>query len=411
MKHLLALLALLFAIAAHAEESLQDALHRYADQAQWTKRHELPTLTRADLIRSIELARAYFLNQQKPEGNFVYALDLLEGDVGGKDNSIRQSGALWALACLCRDRFNEPTRRAVFLGIDFHARTVKDLPTAGLKCTVYPGFKDISTGAVALQALAILEFLRGQEPYMDDQVKSNFRQFLDLLIRYLQNMEQPDGSWARGYAVSTGVRDLESSPYYDGEALLCYVKAARYMGYSQLLPRIRAAIPRLLQKYTIQCWEKTFDDAPTKGFYQWASMAFAEYLEAGWKEHASLIHDATLALAWWMIYENDIEHRVGNTGYALEGLVGAWQVATLSGEKEIAEQLKSVILRVLTNLMPLQYKGPYMKYNPLLSSLPKVPDNAIGGIVSSRQDSIVRIDIHQHQTHAMLMVLQYMMPK
>lgn len=67
--------------------------------------------------------------------------------------------------------------------------------------------------------------------------------------------------------------------------------------------------------------------------------------------------------------------------------------------------LQETAERITNQLITLQYGGPYQDFNPLLKSLRRVQPESFGGISASRDSAIVRIDVHQHQTHAMLMLL------
>lgn len=379
-------------------------LRPYAARDYWQTQPSPPPLTRTALVHSLEAARAYYLNQQKSDGSFIYGKDMASDEVYEDDNQVRQAGALWGLASLNRDRGNEPTRRGVVLGLDFFARCMTVLPT-GESTVVYPGEENIKTGTVALYCLSLIEFLRGQEASLPKELKDRYRTYLDLNITYLQSMEMPDGSWARSYDAPSGFRETVASPYYDGETLLAYCKAARYLGRTDLAPRIEFALPRLIAKYTVVCWRPGGDTNLTKGFYQWGCMASAEYMEAGWTTHAELAADAALAMSWWLLYDNQLEYRQGNTAYAVEGLVGAWRAARVRGDKESMTVLRETSERIINQLITLQYGGPYKDFNPLLKSLPRVKPESFGGISASRDSAVVRIDVHQHQTHAMLMIL------
>ncbi len=398
---------LMLAMFGYGDDDLKrlgDLLRPYAAQDYWQTQPAPPPLTRTVLVRSIEAARAYYLNQQKSDGSFIYGKDMASDEVYEDDNQVRQAGALWGLASLNRDRGNEPTRRGVILGLDFFARCMTVLPT-GESTVVYPGEENIKTGTVALYCLSLIEFLRGQGISLPKEVKDRYQTYLDLNITYLQSMEMPDGSWARSYDAPSGFRETIASPYYDGEALLAYCKAARYLGRTDLLPRIEYALPRLLAKYTVVCWRPGGDTKLTKGFYQWGCMASAEYLEAGWTTHADLAADAALAMSWWLLYDNQLEYRQGNTAYAVEGLVGAWRVAKVRKDTKSMAVLQETAERITNQLITLQYGGPYQDFNPLLKSLRRVQPESFGGISASRDSAVVRIDVQQHQTHAMLMIL------
>ena len=391
------------------EETTKE-LQPYTLMDAWQHEIQTPPLTREILMQSLEAARAYYLNQQKTDGNFKYLLDLSDGKTSDDDNQVRQAGAIWGLYCLNRDFFNEPTRRALLLGFDFFIRNIKTLPT-GETVIVYPGEKNLNSGTVALFCLALTDFLAGQDKYLDQNTKDKYRRILFTHLQFLRTMELDDGSWSRAYELSSGIRKPVPSSYYDGEALLAYCKAARLYNRKDLIRRINFALPRLIHRYTVQTWQPDGDQDLTKGFYQWGSMAFAEYVEAGWEPHAKLAADAAMALAWWQIDENQLEAKKANVAYAVEGLAATWRIARMTKREAEEKRLKSVIDNIMGKLILCQYKGPFMQYNPYLMSLKNVVPEAYGGITAAQNSPFVRIDNVQHQVHATLLMLEYLYPE
>ena len=394
---------------ASLEETTKE-LQPYTLMDAWQHEIQTPPLTREILMQSLEAARAYYLNQQKTDGNFKYLLDLSDGKTSDDDNQVRQAGAIWGLSCLNRDFFNEPTRRSILLGFDFFIQNLKTLPT-GETVIVYPGEKNLNSGTVALFCLALTDFLAGQDKYLDQNTKDKYRRILFTHLQFLRTMELDDGSWSRAYELSSGIRKPVPSSYYDGEALLAYCKAARLYNRKDLIRRINFALPRLIHRYTVQTWQPDGDQDLTKGFYQWGSMAFAEYVEAGWEPHAKLAADAAMALAWWQIDENQLEAKKANVAYAVEGLAATWRIARMTKREAEEKQLKSVIDNIMGKLILCQYKGPFMQYNPYLMSLKNVVPEAYGGITAAQNSPFVRIDNVQHQVHATLLMLEYLYPE
>ncbi|MFA6931315.1 MAG: hypothetical protein WCT05_13400 [Lentisphaeria bacterium] len=381
-------------------------LKKYSQPEYWLSLDIAPVITREHLITAIEATRVYYLNQQFKEGNFLYAMDLSSGQYYEDDNQVRQAGALWGLSCLNRDRFTENTRRALLAGIDFFDRNRKKLPTGEMILT-YPTEDVLKTGTVALFCLSLIEFLIGQQEFLPVEVQQRYQDLLDQQLAYLQSMELADGSWVSQYDLPSGYREKVGSPYYDGEALLAYCRAARYLKRDKLLPRLRSAVPLLLEKYTVKCWEPGGDSDDTKGFYQWGSLACAEIVEAGW-ENSDIAAETTLAMAWWQIHENKLEARGGNTAYALEGLIAAWRIAKVHDDQKNMQRIRPVIERCLGRLMVWQVGGPFLKQNSYLTHLPRIHPKAYGGIPSSLNSNIIRIDNVQHQLHAMLLALKYL---
>ena len=391
-------------------EDTTKELQPYTLMDAWQHEIQTPPLTREILMQSLEAARAYYLNQQKTDGNFKYLLDISDGKTSDDDNQVRQAGAIWGLSCLNRDFFNEPTRRALLLGFDFFIQNIKTLPT-GETVIVYPGEKNLNSGTVALFCLALTDFLAGQDKYLDQNTKDKYRRILFTHLNFLRTMELDDGSWSRAYELSSGIRKPISSSYYDGESLLAYCKAARLYNRKDLIRRINFALPRLIHRYTVQTWRPDGDQDLTKGFYQWGCMAFAEYVEAGWEPHAKLAADAAMALAWWQIDENQLEAKKANVAYAVEGLAATWRIAKMTKRQEEEKRLKSVIDNIMGKLILCQYKGPFMQYNPYLMSLKNVVPEAYGGITAAPSSPCVRIDNVQHQVHATLLMLEHLYPE
>lgn len=403
-KKFLPLLLMLTVLASFAEE-LPAELRKYAGQEYWQTLDDAPAISKDILLTSIEAARAYYLNHQLKEGNFLYAFDVVSNQQFSDDNQVRQAGALWGLSCLNRDRFTENTRRAVLASLEFFIANRKKLPDGQLVIT-YPGEDVLKTGTVALFCLAITEFLLGQEKFLPPEVKDKYETILLEHLQYLQSMELPDGSWAHVYDLPSGYRDPIGKSYYDGEALLAYCKAVRYLRREELLPRIQFAVPKLIHRYLLDCWKPGGDPEESKGFSQWGAMAFAECVEAKWEKTAGAA-EAAMALAWWQIYSNKLEARGGNTAYAIEGLIASWRVAKCQQDQKSMALLRAVSERCLGRLMLCQIGGPFHTRNEFFNSLPRIQPRAFGGITAAANSGAIRIDNVQHQLHAMLLAVKY----
>ncbi|MDX9982175.1 MAG: hypothetical protein RBU25_19300, partial [Lentisphaeria bacterium] len=364
-------------------------------------------LERRLLADSLEKARIYYLAQQTDLGNFVYSQDVFKNESSNDDNQVRQAGALWGLACLNRDRPTPVTARAVIRGLQFFIDNSRPLGFGRIG-PVYPGEDEIKTGTVALITLSFVELWRGEEAYLTRMGRGLCAAWLDNYLSYLSGMEMDNGSWGRAYWISRNEREPASSPYYDGEALLAYCRAARYGDHGDLIPKIEKIAPLLAQRYTVEAWRINPDSEDTKGFFQWGCMAFLEYVEAGWKD-ADVMGDACLALAWWQIHRRNVEAREANTAYAVEGLLAAYRVAEIRQDKEAMALIRSTVERMLVQQISTQVGGPLEKLNFLLSTRPYRPE-CVGGIMYAPWIGQIRIDVVQHQVHAMLMALQYLYP-
>lgn len=384
------------------------AIRKRAAESYWRERNALPPLSRKMLVDSIELARAYYLNHQLPEGNFAYGQNVTDNTADDDDSQVRQAGALWGLTSLDRDRHTDATRQAAVRGLDYFFRVSKPLPL-GRVAPVYPKSDEISTGAVALLSLAIVEMCRGQKDYLTPAGRGLYESWFDTYLRYLQHFELDDGGWGQRYVISLNKRDAEGSSYYNGEALLLYCKAARYMGRKELIPKIERIAPLLAERYTVKAWETDPRSDDTKGFGHWGCLSFAECVEAGW-QGADTLGDAALAIAWWLLHEHDVESRPGSTGYAVEGLLGAYRVARVRGDAAAMQSLRAAAERILVRQIRCQIGGPLQDQNLFLARA-RIHPKFIGGIMSTEDSGYVRIDTVQHQLHAMLMALELFFPE
>lgn len=401
-------------------------LNHYAERENWLKSHQapLPTLTREALEEAIDAAGMYLVNQQTSQGNFRYAYDFISEEEDDSDNQVRQAGALWGICNLNRYRFTEDTRRCAILGLDFFLRGQRGLPDADVITTTYQGQPVIRTGTVALFCLSLMDFLEGQERYLTEKQQEPFLRALENNLKFLQFQELPSGSWREEYELG-GMRLPEDiapvSSYFDGESLLACMTAALFYQARPALQepydlkaRCRFSLEALMKKYVIEAFALDGNAEETRGFYQWGVMACLQ----AWRlfpEDATardIAWKGALSLSWWQLYAHRLESRQGNTAFAVEGLVAAAEVARLAGDSEQSKLLGETAERILTRLMTWQVGGPFMDVNPFLAARRNsLPQKAFGGITSTQDTGYIRIDVVQHQLHAMLMVAEYLFPE
>jgi UDP-N-acetylmuramoyl-tripeptide--D-alanyl-D-alanine ligase len=390
-------------------EGTAGALEYLAHEPNWPREFVFEPVTRKDLVEGIEAARAYYLNHQRPDGTFDYEYDVLRLQILEGDNQVRQAGALWGLAALCRERPTQATMNAVVRGLDAFFRLSAPLPGVGI-APVYPENATVQTGTVALVCLAIIDFARGHTENMTVAGRGLYDTWLSQYLTYLQELELANGSWSESVGVEDGKPSDQSSPYFDGECLLVYCRAARYMGRDDLIPRIERIAPLLLRRYTVDSWQREKDPESTKGFFQWGCMAFREYAEAGWAD-APLFENAAMAMAWWMIHEHGVEERTRNTSYALEGLLCAHAIAGRKGDAPARDSVGEVCRNLLSRLGSWQIGIRMSRRNPHMATLNRKDARIHGGVLDRADGGTVRIDNVQHQLHAYLLALEELVPE
>ena len=162
--------------------------------------------------------------------------------------------------------------------------------------------------------------------------------------------------------------------------------------------------------YTADQWPDDPDSKKTKGFFQWSCMAFWEYQDAGWKD-AEIFGDYVISLAWWMIHTHRTLKRTRNTGYAYEGIIQAYRLAKARNNRAALNDLAFTIDRGLYKLTTWQVGGPLQARNRFLRANSTTDPLAVGGVMNHRKEAPLRIDVAQHQMHAVTLALEYVYVK
>jgi hypothetical protein len=359
-------------------------------------------LTRDILDRSLALGRQFLLTSQLPSGLFRYHVNFLTGEVLPEQSPIRQAGALWGIALIHQDQPSAETRTAVLRGLAFfsdHSQLTPD----GRRFVRFPGDGDGDSGAVALVALSLIDFLRA-EPADQHTLP---RKQIDEYLLFLLSLERPDHRFYRKYLLSTGEGWGQASPYFDGEILLACVKAARLLQREDLQPRILRAADASYAACASQAVQRHRDDPDTKGYFQWACLAFAELHASHWPRTEPYAQRA-IDLAHWMIDVHKPLERPGNTAYAYEGIITAYSLARDIGDVRAQEKFGRVIDEGLSKLITWQVGGTYA--NAYLRDNPHFDPPCLGGVLGAANKPWLRIDTTQHQMHAVILARRYLWP-
>jgi UDP-N-acetylmuramoyl-tripeptide--D-alanyl-D-alanine ligase len=221
----------------------------------------------------------------------------------------------------------------------------------------------------------------------------------------LLSLRQADGRFHGRYSAESGRGDGEPSPYSDGETLLALAKAAGRLARDDLRPVVLESAEAMHRVYVVEARRADPDSPLTKGFYQWGTMAYFELYEAGWADTERYARRA-IELAHWMIDVHRTLSRPRNTAYAHEGLISAWELARRIGDGRSQEKIGRVIEEGLCKLTSWQVGGP----NPceFLRRHPTADPQKVGGVMGGQDDPWLRIDVTQHQMHAVILARRYM---
>jgi len=358
-------------------------------------------LTREILDRSLDLGRRFLLNRQRPDGRFVYEYDFLKRRVRRGDSPVRQAGTLWGLALIHLDRPSRETAAAVEKGLAFFERHSRTTPSGG-RYVVYPGTSHGRTGTVALLALTLVDYLRADWTVAR---RRHHEERLGEVLHFLLSLRDEEGQFHARYDLKTGEGQGDPSPYFDGEALLALIRAAKYAGYTSLRDVILESAEAMYRRNVRLPLVTDPDSDTTKGFYQWGTLAWYELITAGWEGTAEYAPRA-IRLAYWMIDEHRTLERRRNTAYAHEGLACAWELARLTGDAAAMKKIRGVIEEGLLKLTTWQVGGPAP--NAFLRDHPTDDPRAAGGVMNGADDPVLRIDVTQHQMHAVILVRRFL---
>jgi UDP-N-acetylmuramoyl-tripeptide--D-alanyl-D-alanine ligase len=355
-------------------------------------------LTDEILSESFTQGRSFLLANQKEAGNFNYEYDFIDQKLNEQVSPVRQAGALWGMALVHQAYPSDETNQSILKGIQFYANNSIEIDSTK-RLIQYPKTFKGSTGTMALSCLAIIDFLRAEE---DCKYEEELRSLLDSYIQYVLTLRMENGQFHSKYAYYDGSGVGKPSPYFDGETLLMLCKAAKYMGYDSLQPLILESAENMYQKNVVEARQEVEDSDITKGFYQWGSMAFFEIFDAGWDDKYS---DRVIDLAYWMIDTHKTLYRFKNTAYAHEGMIHAWEIARWTGNLEAQKKIGKVIDKGLYKLTSWQINGPNENLYLLLQN--NEDPLANGGIMNYCCDTALRIDVTQHQMHAVHLARKY----
>ncbi|MCU0683660.1 MAG: hypothetical protein MUF34_15700, partial [Polyangiaceae bacterium] len=362
-------------------------------------------LRRPLLEESIRLGTEFLLAQQQPAGNFTYEYDWVKRETRPGDSQVRQAGAVWGLALLYQYRPDARIALALDRAFAFFTKHARKGPK-GL-FPGYPGDAGGELGTLALLTLAHVDFLRAAKGPVPENLLAPHRERLDGLVRALLSLRTPEGLFRSHFDPASGAASGEPNPYGDGESLLALAKLARYLGRDDLRPVLAGSAEAALAQHVRAARERDRDSDETKGFYQWGSMAFHELATGPWPEFARY-GDAVIDLADWMLDVHHVLEKTRNTGYAFEGILHAFDLATRRGDGARAERYRCVAQQGLERLTGWQVGGPLP--NDYVRKHGPPEDKARGGVQNERADPLLRIDVTQHQMHAVALALKWLYP-
>ena len=319
-------------------------------------------------------------------------------------SQVRQAGALWGLSLIYHHSPDAELARALQKGIEFFERN-SNQSTDGKKWITFPEDMSGKTGTVALYALSLIDALRRPE-FLGHDLRESIESNLDKYLAFLVSLRTDEGLFHKSYTYDKGKGFGSSpSPYFDGETLLALTKAAKYLGKRELIPVILASADAMYITHVDNALRVDPDSNKTKGFFQWGIMSFFELATSDWKD-TKAYGDKAIDLANWMIDVHCTLSRSKNTAYAYEGIILARELARQNNDFFHVNKFSCVTDKGLRRLTSWQVGGP-MQNSYLKNRRYSMDERAMGGVMNSRRDKNLRIDVTQHQMHAVILALRY----
>ena len=384
-------------------------LDGYYENLKWKSYDREMKLNKEILTQSFNEGNKYLLNNQKPEGNFNYQYNFVTKELDNDDNQVRQAGAVWGLSLNFQYRQDPEVKAALDKSLKFFFSNTEIGLSEDSLFINYPGQYASQTGTVALISLAIIEYLRTEKAgniTLDEAYKQELMNYLKGYIEHLKDMQFPNKRFSQFILMPSKTKYPKSSPYFDGETLLCFVKAAKYLGFTELIPIIEETSIQLAKYYTMDQLKTEPDPNLTKAFFQWSCMAFWEYQDAKWANY-KLYRKYVVSMGWWMIHAHHTLRRTRNTGYAYEGIIHAYLIAKEDGNKKALNDFENTIDIANYKLLSWQVNGPLSSANKFLRYY-KIDDKlANGGFMNHKREPLLRVDVTQHQMHAIILALRH----
>ena len=357
-----------------------------------------PTLTKANLEESLTLGSQFLVNNQTSLGNFNYSYNFVSKELSADDNQVRQAGAVWGLALLYAHSPSQEVEDALFKALDFYG--TNPIPS-------YLDDDKGSTGSLALLCLSLLDALSVDSTPRREELEAQLKVWLETL----KKIQNEDLEFYGKYDYTTGEGKASSSPYSDGEALLALSKAANYFASDTYFELADQALDAMWQDHVVDAQKETLDSDETKGFYQWVTMSLYEldkYQSSKGEVDTKYVEKA-VELANWMVDTHKILDRTRNTAYAFEGLIATYKLAELHNQDgDYDSELDKLFQVIDTGLFKLTtWQVGHTLQNEYLETNAQNDALALGGIVNAADEADLRIDVTQHQMHAVIMTLEW----
>ncbi len=360
--------------------------------------NQKPTVTRSNLNHCLELAKAWLLQNLKPDGRFVYLYNPSNGTYSEKNNMIRQLMASRVLAQMSQNDSSLRARHQKNLNYIF-SNWYQEKEGKGF--IEFKNKSKLGANAMALRTLV-------HSPFYEQ-----YSGIATSLVKTILTLQNQDGSLKPWFIAPDYHYDTDYLlTFYSGEAILSLVE---YYLKTKDAAVLSAAIKS--QTYYLSKYVTNLKDNYYPAYVPWHTQSLNKlYKITGDKRFVDAIfimNDELLMIQnhtgqphrdfLGRFYSSEHPeygkpHSSSDSVYT-EGLAYAYEIAKLVGDRQHAQKYKNAIMLGIHNLSNLQFQGSNMYYL-------EYPERVKGAIRCNVSDNRIRIDTTQHTIDAFMKTLE-----
>lgn len=341
------------------------------------------------ITTSVTRQGKWYVQNQKPEGDFVYERYVRTGEpTDSTNNIVRQAGVTYGLAQIYSLNHNPEILKTLEKAFEyFKTITFKVSPTeSAIK------YNDkIASNATALLILGLSEYIEADEKF---RTQENL-EYLTSLSNYLVSTQLPTGE----YINETTAKGPVVSDYNNGETMYALARSYKITKNPAYLASIKKFADFSVQSYGSQ----NFNNA----YFSWGMAGFAHLYQItkddSYWEFLKSYSDKYFESAgddydWYLLHKEGDPMPPGAAVF----LEGVDHLAWIAKEKDndLYQKLKTHIEKNLNFLLGYEIKGPFSRHKV-------ASDKVAGAICANYSCDTTRIDFLQHFSSAVILYLRH----
>ncbi len=349
----------------------------------------LPKEPVSDRLRESAVRQGgWLINNQKPEGDFVYEMVSATATPTEDNNIVRQAGVLYGLAQLLSTSETPQLSGAFKKNLEYF-RSITATVSAERAAIELDGYRP--SNATALVVLGLTEYMDADK---SRQTTQNL-EYLTRLTNYLVSTQASHSAYFNDF-----IPTPKESDYNNGETMYALIRSFRITGAPATLESVRKAAEYFMDHYGTSDFNASFFSWGMAGFsYLYRVDPRDEYWQFLRTYADKYLNERGEWYEFALAGRQDAEIPPGAAVYQ-EGVA---HIAWIAKEKEndLYRKLSRHTLRVLERLLRYEVNSPVGKY--------AVEDMRMNGaICATATCETTRIDFMQHNISAIVLYLRFL---